>query len=453
MTEVPSNPAGGRSTDTEHLSSGIVGRIYGNLAKLMGGKAVAGLISLAYMVIAVRALGPTDYGVLILVHTYTITVGGIIEFPGWQAVVRYGAQAAAANDLGRLVRLLRLTAVIEAAGGAVAVLVCAVLAHWIGPRLGWSPVALAFAAPYSFAVLATIRSTPAGYLQLLGRFDLLGIHNLISPMVRLVGALIAIGVGAGLRGFLIAWLIAALAEWISMWILGLVLARRHLPGHRLVGSPRGALGENPGIRWFMIAANADVTFGDLAQRLASLAVGWVLGPASAGLYAVAQRATSVIAQPSGNLGQASYAELSRLIAADGSGADIRHAFGRAVTIALILAAPLVLAVTLFGRSIARLMAGPQFADAGDVMPWLFVARAILLVAPPASAALVALGRPGASFRANFLTSLGMLPLLPLLMMRFGLPGAGHYAVLQGLCTSALLGVFLWRQTRRPPTAG
>jgi len=447
MTEVPSHPADGAAEGARDASSGIVGRIYANLAKLMGGKAIAGLISLGYMVIAVRALGPADYGVLILVHTYTITVGGIIEFPGWQAVVRYGAQAAAANDVGRLVRLLRLTSVIEAAGGAVAVLTCALLAPWIGPRLGWSQTALAFSLPYSFAVLATIRSTPAGYLQLLGRFDLLGIHNLVAPAVRLAGALVALCLGAGLRGFLVAWLLAALAEGASMWIFGLVLARRRLPGHRLLGWPRGAIGENPGIRWFMIAANADVTFSDLAQRLASLAVGWVLGPASAGIYAVAQRATSVIAQPAGNLGQASYAELSRLIAAKGSGADIRRAFRHAVLIAAALAAPMVLAVALFGTPIARLMAGPQFVSAGEVMPWLFLSRAILLVAPPASAALVALGRPGVSFQANLVTSLGMLPLLPLMMMRLGLPGAGYYAVLQGLCTGAMLGAFLWRETR------
>ena len=70
------------------LSDGMVRRIYGNLGKLMGGKAVAGLVSLAYMVIALRALGVRDYGVLILVHTYTITVGGLTQRIGRDAVVR-----------------------------------------------------------------------------------------------------------------------------------------------------------------------------------------------------------------------------------------------------------------------------------------------------------------------------------------------------------------------------
>ena len=185
--------------DSERTSGGIVGRIYGNLAKLLGGKAIAGLISLVYMVIAVHALGATDYGILILVHTYTITVGGIIEFPGWHAVVRYGAQATEAKDPERLVRLLRFTAAIELADGVVAVATAAILAPWIGPHLGWSPDAIAFSVPYSLAVLATIRSTPAGYLQLIGRFDLVGAHNLVMPIVRLVGAFIAVMSGAGLR--------------------------------------------------------------------------------------------------------------------------------------------------------------------------------------------------------------------------------------------------------------
>ncbi|UAK26621.1 lipopolysaccharide biosynthesis protein [Sphingomonas nostoxanthinifaciens] len=413
---------------------------------MLGGKAIAGLISLLYLVIAVRALGAHDYGVLILVHTYTITVGGIIEFPGWQAVVRYGAQAAEAGEWPRLERLLRFTGAIELSGGVIAVLTAAVLAPFVGPRLGWSATALAFATPYSFAVLATIRSTPAGYLQLLGRFDLLGLHNLVSPTIRLVGALIALGLGSGLRGFLIAWLVAALAEWLSMWMLGIVLALRHSPRLRLFGSARGAVAENAGIRWFMIAANADVTFGDLSQRLSSLAVGWVMGPVAAALYAVAQRATSIITQPAGNLGQAAYAELARLIAAGGRGSEVRSTFTRAVLIALGLAFPFVVASAFFGRPFARLLGGASVVAAGDVMVWLFAARAIMLAAPPASAALVALGRPSLSFGANLVTSLGLLPFLPLLMMHLGLQGAGAFALAQAVASAAMLIWMLWRET-------
>ena len=430
----------------DNLSNGIIRRIFGNLGKLMGGKAVAGLLSLVYMIIAVRALGAHDYGVLILVHAYTIIVGGLIEFPGWHAVVRYGAQAIASGDRERLVRLLRLASFVELACGVIAVATAALLAPFFGARLGWSPTALAFAVPYSFAVLATIRSAPAGYLQLLGRFDLLGYHNLVAPTVRLLGASIAYGAGAGLRGFLITWLVAALAEWGSMWLMGWIVARRALPGHDLLGSARGAVRENPGIRRFMIAANADATFGELSQRIAPLMVGWVMGPAAAGLYAVGQRGAVVIAQPAGNLGQAAYAELARLIAAGGRGRDVRQVLMRIIAIAMAAAIPIVLLVAMFGTPLAVLIGGKPFAAAGVVMLWLVAARAVLLVAPPASAALVALGKPGLSVGGNMACALLLLPFLPLLMHRFGLSGAGFHALLTSSAIAIVLGGLAWRES-------
>lgn len=417
---------------------GLVTRVYANLAKIMTGKAAAGLISLAYMVIAIRALGARDYGILILVHGYTVTVGGIIEFPGWQAVVRYGALAVAGGDDGRMVRLLRLASFVELSCGALAVAVAALLAPIVGVRLGWSPEALAFATPYSLAVLATIRSAPAGLLQLHGRFDLLGYHNLVSPTVRLIGAILAFMTGAGLIGFLIAWLLAALAEWASMWLMGWIVARRTLPQMRLLGHPRGAISENPGIRRFMLAANADVTLSELSQRVAPLAVGWLLGPVAAALYAVGQRASVIIAQPAGNLGQAAYVEMARLLAAGGRGKQIREVAVRTVAIALAVATPIVILIGVFGTRLAILIGGKAFAADGGIMFLLVLARAILLVAPIASAALLAMGRPGLSVRANVSCSLATLPLLPILISRFGLRGAGIHALVTSIAVSAML---------------
>jgi O-antigen/teichoic acid export membrane protein len=445
-------PAPGPAADTHVSPAAAVRRIYRNLGRLIGGKAGAGLISLAYMVIAVRALGARDYGVLILVHTFAMTVGGLIEFPGWHAVVRYGARALEAQDQPRLVRLLRFTALVEAAGGACAVVTAALLGSLLGARLGWSQTAIAFALPYSFAVLAPIRSTAAGYLQLVGRFDLLGAHVLVSPVVRLAGAALVAATGGGLHEFLVVWLVGALAEWASMWLFGLAVARRRLAGARLLGSPRGAVRENPGIWRFMVAANADLTFSDLAPRIAPLAVGWVLGPVAAALYSVAQRATVVISQPAQLLGQAAYAELARLVAAGARPGAIRHALFRSVGIAAAIALPALLLIAVAGQPIAKLIGGAAFRRAGDVMLWLAAARAILLVGPPASSALVALGRPGLSVTANLVCSLGLLPLLPAMMIYWGLPGAGAHALLQAGAAAALLAWFVGRESREPADA-
>ena len=75
-------------------SAGPVLRIYQNLGLLLGGKAAAGLISLIYVVAAARILGPEQYGVLVLVNYFAMLVGGLVAFPGWHAIVRYGVRPA-----------------------------------------------------------------------------------------------------------------------------------------------------------------------------------------------------------------------------------------------------------------------------------------------------------------------------------------------------------------------
>ncbi|HMI18859.1 MAG TPA: oligosaccharide flippase family protein [Sphingomonas sp.] len=432
----------------DSAARGLVARIYGNLIKLLSGKAAAALLGLAYMVIATRALGPTDYGILVLVHGFAMTVGGIVEFPGWHAIVRYGAQALAEDDHPRMLRLLRFAGLVEGVGGIASILAAAILAPLIGPALGWSPTAIAFALPYSFAVLASIRATPAGYLQLLGRFDLLGLHNIVAPAVRLIGALIVAWLGLGLKGFLVAWLIAALAEWSAMWLLGVIAIRRTLRDPALLGSVRGAVAENPGLWRFMLAANADVTLTELAARIAPLFVGWILGPAAAGLYAVAQRATVVIQQPAQIMGQAAYAELARLVAGGGSGAALRTALLRCAGVALAAATPVLIILMLFGRQIAVALGGHAFAGAAGLILLLAIARTAWLVAPPASSALTALGRPTLSVAANLAINLGLLPLLPLMMLAFGLEGSGWHAIIQGAGASVVLLLMVFHQTRK-----
>jgi O-antigen/teichoic acid export membrane protein len=78
------------------------------------------------------------------------------------------------------------------------------------------------------------------------------------------------------------------------------------------------------------------------------------------------------------------------------------------------------------------------------MIWLVAARVIYLIAPPCSAALIALGRPGLSVSANLMSSLGLLPLLPIFIHFMGLAGAGLQAVVQAIFIGAVLATFVWR---------
>ncbi|MEX7207637.1 hypothetical protein AB2D19_32860, partial [Pseudomonas aeruginosa] len=83
-----------------------------------------------------------------------------------------------------------------------------------------------------------------------------------------------------------------------------------------------------------------ITVRELAPNLAPLTVGWLLGPAAAGLLALTQRATSLLAQPTVLLSQASYAVLAAQVAR-GDLKALRHTVWRSTGLALAVALPIV----------------------------------------------------------------------------------------------------------------
>lgn len=441
-------------TDQEHHPQGLIKRIFGNLGWLLGGKAAAGIISLVYMIIAARALGPHDYGVLVLIHAYILSVDGLVNFPAWQTVVRYGYRPLREGRFADLVALMRFTGSVELVIGVFAVAAAALFSGFIGHKLAWPPEAYAFAIPYSLAALANTRSTPAGYLQLVRRFDLLGWHNSVSPAVRLIGAFLAAALGWGLSGFLWVWLIAALLEFASMWVFGLLVARKNLHGEAIIGPVRDLRQELPGVSQFMISAKADTTLSQLAPQMVPLIIGWVLGPAAAGIFAIAQRATNVIAQPAQILGQAAYSEFSKLLSIDADFPAVWRAIIRTATIAMSAAAPMVIIMVFFSHRIAVLLGGEEFAAAGALMAWLGLARMIQIIMPLAGSALVAAGRPALSIGSSFVATILMLPLLPLTLNEWGLKGCAWFLVVQACIGSGLaLGLFrLQSRWKRGATA-
>lgn len=416
---------------------GSVRSIFGAVGLLLSGKAVAGLISLAYLVIVTRALGSTAFGVLVLLHSYVTLVGGVVAFSGWHGVVRYGSMAHQSGDHGRLLRLIRFMTLVEVSCGLAAIVIAAVLVPVVGPSLHWSADAMALAVPYTLAILANVRSTPNGILQIAGRFDLLSAHQLISPVVRLAGSVMAVFIGGELKTFLIVWLAASVAEGIGMWFLGLRELKRMRLTEPLLGPSRGTVRENEGLLPFIVTTNVDLTLGELGPKLAPLTVGWMLGPAATGLFAVAQRAGTILQQPAAMLGQASFAVIAKLLAA-GEVERFRRSVWHSCGIALLIAAPVSAILCLFADRIIELLGGGTFAGGAMLLMLIAIGRALLAGSTALSSGLIALGRPGNSIAANLLGNLGLYPLLPLLIMSAGLNGAGWHALIQAIVVVSTL---------------
>ncbi len=405
--------------------------------QLLSGKTIAGLVSVGYIAIAARTLGVEGYGTLNLVHAYATIASGTIAFSGYHGMVRYGAVALARRSRSEFFGLARLFAVLELSVAALTILLAALLAPTVGRALAWSDDAIRLGPTYCLAILATVRTTPHGILQLAGRFDLIGIHQAIMPLARLVGTVVVAQHRGDLESFLWVWLGSSLAEGLSMWglaarVLGSFdLDRGHWESLAYVRA------RHPGLAAFALLNNLDLTLRDFAPRATPLLVGAILGPAAAGIFALANRITTVLLLPSQMVAQAVFPVVSRHLAArDARSADIavRQTSVVATFVGLALAAPL----TAFAPFVLALVGGPGFVGGATVLSLMTVGRAIAVSAPTISAGLVATGRPRASIVANFASSIALLPVLPPMLYAWGVEGAGVHVVVQGVVVVGIL---------------
>jgi len=424
-------------------------RMLANFALLATGKAGAGVLSLGVLLLVAPLLGPRDFGVLVLVHGYVTLVGTVVAFSGWHGVVRYGAEALERGEPDRFARLVRFVALVELGCGLAAVAVAAALAPVVGPRLGWSADTVAVAVPYSLAVLGTVRATPGGLVQIAGRFDWLGWHNLVQPGVRLAGAAIVWSTGGGLTALLWVWFASALAEGAAMWAWGWAAWRRLGIDRPLLGSIAGVRIENERLVSFLATTNVDLTLRHLAPRLLPLTVGWVLGPAATGVFSLAQRAGAALQVPATLIGQASYAVMADLLAT-GRRAAFARSVWRATGWAVAVAAPFVAVLALFPGRLIGWLGGDSFEGGALVLVLVAGAGAVRLGASALSSGLIALGRPGRSAGINLVASLGLFPLLPVLLWRMGVDGAGVHALLTAVFATAATAWAFARAVRSSP---
>ena len=258
--------------------------------------------------------------------------------------------------------------------------------------------------------------------------------------MRLIGCLIVWWTGGGLLAFLVVWLLAALAEWAVMWILGLWVLRSMRLSEPMIGGVAGTVAENAGLLRFIATTNVDLTLGELAPKLSPLTVGWMLGPAAAGLYALAQRASVVLQQPALMLGQASYAVMAKLLA-EQDFAGFRRSVWVSTATAILIALPVAAIIGIFASPILHLLGGKSFGNGATLLVVLAIARAIALGSPALSSALIALGFPSRSIAVNLTTNLLLYPLLPAMVLMFGLDGAGWNVLLQSAVATVALAFF------------
>lgn len=395
-------------------------KIFRNAGVLLGGKAFGGLLSLAYLAIAARALGPVEMGYLVVASAYALAVAGVARFQSWQAIIRFGSPMVEAGDRESLRLLLQFTIRLDIASGVLSLVVAFAFIGLASHALKWPPQAMPFIYLYCCAVPFLISATPTGILRLFDRFSLLGWQSIAMPLVRFFGALVAWAMDGGLTVFLVTWILSGILDGVALWTLGFMEMRRRdiVPDIRVradAAAPRAWLD-------YMLKSNIASIFEIARNGLPMLIVGAILGSGASGFLQLAVNLTNLIAHPANMLSQATLPELTKTAMIKGRRAMLAVAY-RTMAISLATATPFVLMFILFRAPLVTAVGGPAYAPAAAALALMAVAQVPRTSSIVLESASLGVGYAGAALAAQGLAAAAQLASLFYLLPLTGVSAA------------------------------
>lgn len=400
-------------------------RLFANAGILLGGKSVNAVAGLAGLAIAARALGVEQFGILVLIHTFTQTIGEIAKFQSWQAVLRYGTPAIKEGRIGDFQRLLRFTMHLDG-WSALAGTFLSVGAAWLlGPSFDWPADLMPHALVYVTSVLFMVQATPTGVLRLINRFDILSVQSTLGAIIRMIGGALAWALDGGIVAFLVAWYAATAIAGIYLIGKGWAELRRSglLEGYRWRGDGQPMSRGFEGIWGFVWSTNLSSTLELAYTHIGTLAVGWMLGPSDAALFRIARQLGEALAKPAKLLIPAIYPELAGMVQA-GQYKEMRALIERSGLLAGAGAMLALVICWLIGEIGLRLIVGPAFVPAWPVMMWLVAAAVVGIWSFPLEPVMVSAGDAHKALLVRCWTTIVYIPVLLGAIHWYGLIGAG-----------------------------
>lgn len=439
------------SRNEKPARSGSLAAILTNIGWLLGGRGVSAVLSLIYIAVITRTLGPAGFGQFALIIGIAQSLTALVGFQTWQIMVRFGMAHLHEGRPEALARLTKACLLLDVGGALIGSLLALAAVGLLGPQFGWPPEVRRDALIFCAVSLVAVRSTPVGILRLHDRFNVAAYADTVLPIVRLGGALTVWAMVASVQGFLIAWAVAEFLSAVAFWWFA-VGTIRGLPWRRSRLDWAMLRAENPGLLSFAGVTNAGQTFALASRQLPVLLVGLYVTPAAAGGFRLAYQLGQALAKVSQLGARALFPELMRARTISGDSDHFARLLIRSIKLAAVAGAVILAVLLLAGKPLLGLIAGEAFLPAYPLLLLLGTAAVIDLVGVGFDPALIASGRAWLSFRIQLTVAVVMVGSLFLLIQLWGAAGAGIAVLAGSLLGFCLLGIATYRAIRRrdPP---
>ena len=416
------------------FADGVFRAVLRNAGYLGSGKLVGALLGLIALACAGRGLTPPMFGVLMIIHVYATGAGALVKFQTWQFIVRYGAPALQRGDKIYARDSIRFAFGLDIASGLIGMVLAMVALPLLADRLDMAGDTLPLAWIYCTLVPTMSAATAVGVLRLLDRFDLIGTQQVVTPILRAIGAAISYFGHLGFVGFVATWYIADLAGDLVLW----AMAARELKRHGMLDAFRpglfGAARRLPNAWGFVWTTNIAHSIAAAWGPLSNLIVAGTLGPIAAGLYKIASTLMDSTSKPADLLSRGFYPEIMRL---DPTSKQPWKLGLRVGALSACIGIAVILLVMVGGKPVIGLIFGRKYLDAFDLLRLMAWSLVVSTAAFPLESLLYMVDRQRTALAMQTLSAALYLCLLYALTRLWQLDGAG-IAYLVGTVLTGLL---------------
>ncbi len=418
-------------------------RVLGNFGLLIRGRGIGALMSLAATALMARALGPVEFGLVILIHTYVMLVRGLLNFKQFLAIVRYGVPALDAGDTRTLQRLINICRRVDRYTCIAATVLALILAPLVGPRMGMDGDHVILLTAYCLVLLTTGNRTDTGVLRLFDQFNILGRQMTVGPIIRFFGVVIAWLLDSPYPVYVAIMAFAYGAENVYLSWCGRREYRRHIGDTAESENNRNAsMAEFSGLRHFLWITYWQSNIDLIPKHGSIMLAGALLGPTDAGLLRLARQFSTMLSKPAGMIRQVVFPDLTRSWIQGST--DFNLVVYRTALLAGGLGLFFVLAGYFFGESLLGALLGKEFVAAAPVLTLLLLASTFDLTASSLRSAAYAIGHAGKVLRLYVVSAIIYVTLFIVLTMQVGLIGAGLAACAAALVRPLVMAVIIRR---------
>jgi O-antigen/teichoic acid export membrane protein len=402
----------------------------------------AALLGFLGQLLAARALGPREFGLLALVFASTGFFQSFLDLTVEEALIKYGFRYSTAQEWGKFRRLFGRALTFKGTGGvlgALGLVALAPLGHWVFGSKG-------LVAPLLVAAFLPLAQAPEGLagvaIVLRGRYDIRSWFLTFSMALRCL----ALGIGSR-YGVTEAMLGVVLAQFVAT---GAVSAAGLLAFRRFPQAPPERLGDDRReILSFVGQSTIATTVLSLRGTFAPMLLGIVTTLPQVGYFRTAQSPQQALSSLTGPARLILLTEQTRDWERGEHDSVLtsvrRYTIG--VAALMVVALPPVL---VFMPDLIRFLYTASFVPAANAARLMFAAGALVAVIGWTKSLPVSIGRPGLRILTHGVETVVLIPLVLVLGAEWGATGAAGAVLASTVVFAAVWAVVLARIRRGLP---